>query len=374
MTLSVQLRHDVPALDFAAEIADGRITALVGPSGSGKTSILRAIAGLLPVQQARIALGTEVWDDAVTQRPTRLRSIGFVSQHYGLFPHLTVQGNVETALGHLQPAARRTRAQHCIALAHVEGLENRHPHELSGGQKQRVALARAIARAPQVLLLDEPFSAVDRSTRKRLHVELLRLHQQLGATVVLVTHDLDEAAQLASHLILLRRGRLVQSGATGVVLTRPATEEAARLLDITNIFDARLEAAPEPDSLRLRWGPHSLRAAGPAPAGGAGELRWAVLPANVILLRPDKPWSSQLENPVPALVEEVVELGSEAMVWLRPQGLGEARLQMRLPTRAVSRYRLAAGQEVTVCLRINDIVLLGAVSPAPTSGAGAGYP
>jgi len=363
MTLSVQLRHDAPALDFAAEIPDGGITALVGPSGSGKTSILRAIAGLLPVRQARIALGAEVWDDAATHRPTRLRPIGFVSQHYGLFPHLTVQGNVETALGHLAPAARRTRAQHCIALAHVEGLESRHPHELSGGQKQRVALARAIARAPQVLLLDEPFSAVDRSTRKRLHVELLRLHRQLGATVVLVTHDLDEAAQLASHLILLRRGRLVQAGATGEVLTRPASEEAARLLDITNIFTARIETAPGQAALQLRWGPHTLNLGGSRPAGVDGELRWAVLPTNVILLRPDKPLSNHLENPLPARVEEVVELGSEATVWLQPQGLAETRLQMRLPVRAVRRYLLAAGQDVTICLRASDIVPLGAATP-----------
>jgi molybdate transport system ATP-binding protein len=241
VTLSVQLRHGGPPLDFAAEFPDGRITALVGPSGSGKTSILRAIAGLLPVRQARVALGTEIWAEGKNHRPTRERSIGFVSQHYGLFPHLTVQANVETALIHLPIGERRERALRCLALAHVEGLERRYPDELSGGQKQRVALARAIARQPQVLLLDEPFSAVDRSTRKRLYMELLRLHEQLGATVLLVTHDLDEAAQLASHLLLLRRGRLVQAGATSEVLTRPASEEAARLLDIPNIFTARVD-------------------------------------------------------------------------------------------------------------------------------------
>ncbi len=232
MSLKFELRHDAPLLDFAAEIPEGQITALVGPSGSGKTSILRAIAGLLRTRSARIVLRDAVWDDATLHLPTRARPIGFVSQHYGLFPHLSVQGNVEAALVHLVPAARRQRALECIELAHIGGLEQRYPHELSGGQKQRVALARAIARAPAVLLLDEPFSAVDRSTRKRLYVELLRLHRQLRTTVLMVTHDLDDAAQLATHLMLLHGGRLVQSGSTFEVLTRPATVEAARLLDI----------------------------------------------------------------------------------------------------------------------------------------------
>ncbi|HMW55602.1 MAG TPA: ABC transporter ATP-binding protein [Accumulibacter sp.] len=358
MTLSVQLRHGGPPLDFAADFPDGRITALVGPSGSGKTSILRAIAGLLPVRQAHVALGTEIWAEGNIHRPTRERSIGFVSQHYGLFPHLTVQANVETALIHLPIGERRKRALHCLALAHVEGLERRYPDELSGGQKQRVALARAIARQPQVLLLDEPFSAVDRSTRKRLYIELLRLHEQLAATVLLVTHDLDEAAQLASHLLLLRHGRIVQSGATSEVLTRPTSEEAARLLDIPNIFTARVDGTASGRNLRLRWGPHALRATGPLPAGIEGDLRWAILPSNVLLVRPDKPWGSHLENPLLVIVEEVIEMGTEAVVRLQPQGLSEARLQMRLPVRAVHRYGIAVGREVTVSLRAGDIVPL----------------
>jgi len=364
VTLSVQLRHGSPPLDFAAEIPDGCITALVGPSGSGKTSILRAIAGLLSVRQARVALGTEVWAEGEKHRPTRERSIGFVSQHYGLFPHLTVQGNVETALLHLPVGARRERAWHCLALAHIEGLDQRYPDELSGGQKQRVALARAIARQPQVLLLDEPFSAVDRSTRKRLYMELLRLHEQLGATVLLVTHDLDEAAQLASHLILLRHGRLVQAGATSEVLTRPATEEAARLLDIPNIFTARVDNAASGRRLLLRWGPHALRVTGPLPVGINSDLRWAVLPNNVLLVRPDKPWGSHLENPLQVVIEEVIEMGAEAIVRLQAQGLPEARLQMRLPVRAVHRYGVAVGREVTVSLRAGDIVPL---RPGPAS-------
>ena len=362
MSLTLDLGHAGPPLDFRAAIPAGEITALVGPSGSGKTSILRAIAGLLRLDRANIRMGDDVWNDTQTHLLTRQRPIGYVPQHYGLFPHMSVLGNVEAALTHLATAERRVRAQACIALAHVGGLEARYPHELSGGQKQRVALARAIAREPRVLLLDEPFSAVDRGTRKHLYVELRRLHQQLRTTVLLVTHDLDEAAQLASHLCVIQHGRLVQSGSTLDVLTRPCSEEAALLLDIPNIFEARIEAPASDRKLALRWGPHMLRVAAALPEPPGQTVRWAVLPSNVLLARPDKPWGSHLENPIPATVVDVIELGTEAIVWLQPQALAGTNLQMRLPTRAIRRYRVTAGSEVTVCLRTADIIPL---APAP---------
>jgi molybdate transport system ATP-binding protein len=356
MTLALDLRHGAPRLDFRAELPTGRITALLGPSGSGKTSILRAIAGLIRLEGADIRLGTDVWNDDRTHRPTRERSIGLVPQQYGLFPHMSALRNVETALGNLPPAQRSERAHAAIELAHVAGLEARYPHELSGGQKQRVALARAIARQPAVLLLDEPFSAVDRSTRKRLYVELRRLHGQLQNTIVLVTHDLDEAAQLAHHLCLIRHGRLLQSGPTGDVLTRPRSEESARLLDIPNIFDGRVERLSDGSCL-LHWGPHALRVPCPDAPDGA-RIRWAVLPSNVLLARPDKPWESHLENPVPAQVLEVIELGGEAVVRVKVFGLDDCMLQLRLPMRAIRRYHVAPGHAITICLRSADIVPL----------------
>lgn len=375
MSLVLDLHHDGPPLAFRADIPEGGITALVGPSGSGKTSVLRAIAGLLRLRYARIAVGGETWDDAGVHRRTRERSIGFVPQHYGLFPHMTALANVEAALTHLPATARRARAAHCLALAHVDGLEARRPGELSGGQRQRVALARAIAREPLLLLLDEPFSAVDRSTRKRLYVELRRLHQQLRTTVVLVTHDLDEAAQLASHLCLISHGRMIQDGPTAEVLTRPRSERAARLLDIPNVFEARVEETPAAGGILLRWGPHRLRTL--AEGAGGSMVRWAVLPTDVVLARRDRPWGSHLENPVPAVVDEVIELGADVVVWLRPTGLPETRMQMRLPTRAVRRYAVVPGTEVTVCLRAADIVPLAdedrlpaaTVSPAGSARA-----
>ena len=355
MSLSLELRHNGPQLDFAAEIPKGQITALVGPSGSGKTSIIRAIAGLLKIKYARVSLVGEAWDADRQHIPTRERSIGLVPQHHGLFPHLSVLGNVETALSHLPSQQKRLRALECLRLTQVTGLEARHPHELSGGQRQRVALARAIARNPQVLLLDEPFSAVDRGTRKHLYLELRRLHNQIGNTVLLVTHDLDEAAQLASHLLLIDQGRLLQAGETTQVLTRPRNEQAAKLLDIPNVFSATLEKTAAEIS-QLRWGGHDLQIAA-TDLTTTGNVKFAVLPQNILLVKSDKPWGSHLENPIPTQVIDVVALGGEVLVLLKVKE-GDDQLQMRLPERAIRRYPITTGSEVTVCLRSSDIILL----------------
>jgi len=356
MSIELELRHGGPRLDLTATLPAGEITALLGPSGSGKTSILRAIAGLLRLDHERVRANGEVWSDSERRLrlPSRLRQVGFVSQHYALFPHLTVLGNVETALLTLAPGDRRKRAHQCLELTQITGLDERYPRELSGGQKQRVALARAIARELRVLLLDEPFSAVDRSTRKQLYVELLRLHERIAATIVLVTHDLDEAAQLASHLCLLQDGRLLQAGPTREVLARPTGEAAARLLDMANIFDGRQECTDGSRTV-LRWGPHVLRVRHPGPA--SADVRWAIAPGNVLLVRPDKPWSGHLENPVAATIAEIIPLGAEALVWLAPEGLPDVRLQMRLPLRALTRNPLIPGQAVTVCLRGADLLI-----------------
>jgi len=206
MNLSIEIRHEGPLLDFAAELPEGRITALVGPSGSGKTSILHAIAGLLRVRHARIRLGNAVWDDERLHLPTRLRPIGLVSQHYGLFPHLTAQGNVEMSLTHLPNGQRRERARHYLALARVEGLEGRYPHELSGGQRQRVAIARAVIMQPHTLLADEPTGNLDRVSGGEV-IDILEGLNHQGLTLIMVTHD-PELGHRAGRRIRMVDGRI----------------------------------------------------------------------------------------------------------------------------------------------------------------------
>lgn len=350
MSLGIELHHDAPSLDFRTTLPEGGIVALVGPSGSGKTSVLRCLAGLLRPREARIVLGETVWDDAIRHVPTQERPIGFVPQHYGLFPHLSARGNVETALLALSPAERSTQALALLEAVHVADCAERLPRALSGGQKQRVALARALARQPRLLLLDEPFSAVDRATRKSLYVELRQLHAQRPTTLLLVTHDLEEAAQLAAHLVLMDAGQVVQAGPTVATITRPRNEHAARLLDIPNIF-----SGTRADNV-LRWGPHTLRTA--MPEGALGSCRFAVLPQNVLLVRPDRPLGSHMENVLEGTVTDLMLLGPEAVIWIAAEGLPDAPIQMRLPTRALERYRVATDSRVRFSLRPADIVVL----------------
>jgi len=358
VSFSLRLGHDAPPLDLDVTLPAGEIVGIVGPSGSGKTSILRCIAGLLRPVSGHVALAGEVWLDSARgiDRPTRERPIGYVPQRYGLFPHLSALGNVACSLTHLPQEEREQRARARLAQAHVAGLDERLPRELSGGQQQRVAMARALARNPRVLLLDEPFSSVDRSTRKRLYVELKRLHEELKPTVLLVTHDLDEAALLATHLCLVQRGRVVQHGPTHEVLTRPSTIAAARLLDQPNLFEGTVEGTGE--ARRLAWGPHRLEVPDGAAFGLEGPLAWTILPTRVVLHRVDRPSRGEHENPVAARVADVVTLGDDVIARLQPGGLPDTRLTLKVSLHVAQRNALAAGREVTVSLLREAIVPL----------------
>jgi molybdate transport system ATP-binding protein len=233
--LAVSLRQEIPIpLDAEFSVGPGEVLALVGPSGSGKSTALRSIAGLYAPSSGRIVCNGSIWLDrkAGINVPARERRVGMVFQSYALFPHLTSIENVMEALGDLHPGARRSQARGLLARVHLEGLEDRRPAELSGGQQQRVAVARALARRPRVLLLDEPFSAVDLVTRRRLRRELVELRRELPMPVILVTHDLDDVKRLADRICVLNRGRILQTGAVEAVMAGPASAEIAELLDL----------------------------------------------------------------------------------------------------------------------------------------------
>lgn len=335
------------------------LLALVGPSGSGKTTILRTIAGLTRVQSGRITVDGETWLCTESGRfvPVHRRRVGLVFQSYALFPHLTALGNVVAALGHRPKGEREAKARELLARVHLQGLEERKPRALSGGQQQRVAVARALAREPAVLLLDEPFSAVDRATRQRLYGELAELRQSLAVPMVLVTHDLEEAMLLADRLVVLHRGRTLQTGPPQEIVTRPASPEVAKLVAVGNLFGGTVRGQ-EPTRTFLEWEGKLLEAR-PQPSFPTGaRVSWLVPDGYVLLHRRDRPSRGEQENPVPGRIEQMVVLGQNARLTLRPDHAPALPLRFSVPLHVARRNGLAGGVEATVSLLAEGIHLM----------------
>jgi sulfate/thiosulfate transport system ATP-binding protein len=255
MSVSVAVRHlerrfnGFTALNgVSLDVQAGELVALLGPSGSGKTTLLRAIAGLDRPDAGDVYFGDI---DAATLS-LRERRIGFVFQHYALFRHMTVLDNIAFGLrarprkSRPAEAAIRARVAELLALVQLDGLEGRYPSQLSGGQRQRVALARALAIDPRVLLLDEPFGALDARVRKDLRQWLRGLHDRTGHTTLFVTHDQDEAFELADRVAILNKGRIEQIGPPAQIAARPATAFVAD-------FVQSARAAPAAGIVPLRW-------------------------------------------------------------------------------------------------------------------------
>ena len=220
--------------DVSVEIGEGEFFVLLGPSGSGKSTLLRAIAGLTGVSHGRIALhGRDV-----THTSARERGVGLVFQNYALFRHMTVADNIEFALRvrRMKRADRLARRKELLRLVALEGMDERLPAQLSGGQQQRVAVARALAHKPEVLLLDEPFGALDAKIREELRRTIRQVQRELGITTVLVTHDQEEAFALADRIGVMNLGRLLEMGPPGELYTRPTTRFVATFLGAANLL------------------------------------------------------------------------------------------------------------------------------------------
>jgi spermidine/putrescine transport system ATP-binding protein len=224
--------------DVSMTFEAGRLTTLLGPSGSGKTTLLRIVGGFVAPDRGQIHFGA----DDVTDAPVWKRNIGMVFQSYALFPHMTVFQNVVFGLNRrgIRGSTAKREVMHALEMVHLTGFEHRRPKELSGGQQQRVALARAIVTKPQVLLLDEPLSALDRRLRQDMQIELRRIQRESGLTTIFVTHDQEEALALSDRVAILDRGRIVQQGVPADIYERPQTRFAASFLGDANFFVGRV--------------------------------------------------------------------------------------------------------------------------------------
>jgi putative spermidine/putrescine transport system ATP-binding protein len=254
-----------PAVDAVTlEIRAGELVALLGPSGCGKTTLLRIIAGFVQQTSGRVLVGGKAIDDL----PPHRREVGVVFQNYALFPHMSAADNVAYGLaarGAPRDAQLR-KAQEMLDLVQMSHLAGRLPREMSGGQQQRVALARALAPDPRILLLDEPFAALDKSLRLDMQIEVKRIQRKAGITCIMVTHDQEEALSMADRVAVIHRGRLEQFAPPNDVYDRPASLFVNRFVGASNALNARMVAADTAEVAGQRWPVRPLGAAAGAPA------------------------------------------------------------------------------------------------------------
>ncbi|KPF72083.1 hypothetical protein IP69_04415 [Bosea sp. AAP35] len=363
-TLMIALKQRWPIpLDLSLSCAAGEVLALVGPSGSGKSTILRSIAGLYRPAAGQVTVGGATWLDTARRidLPPHRRRVGLVFQNYALFPHMTALANVAAALGHLPGPERGRRAGELLERVNLTDLHNRKPAELSGGQQQRVAVARALARDPDVLLLDEPFSAVDRVTRQRLYGELRELSRAFPIPILFVTHDFDEAARVASRMCLLDRGSILQIGTPRDVLARPASVQAARLVDLKNIFSARIVAHDGPRSW-LDWNGRRLETPRTESHPVGSEIAWAIAGTQVLLSRTDLDQADRLPNRFSGTIRDLVHLSESLAVTVSLDGRDAPLLSMTLPAHYARRTGLGPGSAVTVALMPEGIHIMAGES------------
>ena len=355
--LHVSLKNAGPVrLNAEFDSEPGELLALVGPSGSGKTSVLRAIAGLLrnPGLEGCVRVGLDakhpdqVWFDSARgiHLTPQQRRVGLVFQHYALFPHLTAIENVALAAGN---AWAREQFNSLFERMGLAGLQHRRPAQLSGGQQQRVALARALAREPQVLLLDEPFSAVDAPTRQTLYHELAALRQRIAIPMVLVTHDLNEARRLADRVVILDAGESLQVGPPAKVFASPRNARVAELVGIQNHFQGQFFCGTRSSGVgRLVWHGQasdagesvSLQVTDKGRLDDGARVSWVIAGE---LLDISTALPAHPANTLACTVGEVLPLGEISLCTLLPTQLPFERLTLNLSTILLRQLGAAPG-------------------------------
>ena len=335
--------------------AGEELVALFGPSGAGKSLTLQCIAGLVKPDRGRIVIGEQVVFDAALgiDLPPQKRRVGYVFQHYALLPHLSVAENIGYGLHRLAPGERQEKVAQMVRLMRLEGLQSRRPLELSGGQQQRVAFARALTIGPALLLLDEPFSALDSAIRSKLRQELLQILSNLKITTLLVTHNLEEAYTLSGRMVVFDAGRVLQVGDRDEVLHRPACRAVARFTGAKNIFSgAVVRVAAD----RLEIEGEGLRVVAPRYERNVGEkVEFCIRPEHVMLLRPDRVESERVkENRLEGRIVREISHGSGATLFFKVAGLANGKdydLQIEVPAHVYQKLDLAKRKDWAVSLK-----------------------
>jgi len=329
---------------------EGSFSTLLGPSGCGKTTILRMVAGLESTTSGDI----EIAGRRVNEVPIHKRNLGLVFQNYALFPHKTIGENIAFGLKYrgVSKVDAREKVKRSLDIVQLSGVEDRYPSQLSGGQQQRIALARAIVIEPDVLLLDEPLSALDANLREEMRVELKSIQNRIGVTTIFVTHDQSEALAMSDRIVVMSAGRVEQEGVPEDVYNTPATEFVARFLGASNILAARvIDAGATEVVLEL---PHFGNLT--MPRDRASELKGGA--HGKLVVRAEKLKIAPLESPLagtvstPGIVEAVDYQGQVVRYFVR---VGDLQLQA---IDMIDGHPFAEGGQVAVCIRPGDCTAL----------------
>ena len=363
--LHVDIEKRYPGFHLQVRLEVGaEVMVLYGPSGAGKTMTLRAIAGLLRPDRGEIWLDGRLLfrSDGRRQQvnvPAHRRRVGLVFQDYALFPHLTALENV--AFG-IRGPDRRERALAWLRRMRLEHVAHLYPSQLSGGQRQRVAIARTLAAGPSVLLLDEPFSALDRDAKRRLQGELRQLQAELALPVVYVTHSLEDAFAVGHSIAVIAEGRVQQVGRLEEVLAQPANRRVAQAFGLPNVVEARVRAHAA-EGLLLDWDGSELLAAGRDVPVGARVIVH-IRPEEIRFIYPNRPLSAAVRhNRLRVRVLEHRHGPDFRLVRVLTLGPTSAELEVRSPPSTYMDLPLAPGSELEVAIRPSGIVVLEAAGP-----------
>ncbi|MCC7202372.1 MAG: ABC transporter ATP-binding protein [Nitrospirae bacterium] len=356
MNLDLRLKKSFKGFHIDVSLAVNEdLLVLFGPSGAGKTLILKMISGIVSPDEGVVMLGNETVFESAKQIniPVRNRRIGHLFQDYALFPHMTVYRNIAYGISHLGHPIIQNKVNELIEVMRLSGLENRYPQELSGGQRQRCALARTLATEPRLLLLDEPFSALDFQVREKLRADLLRIHSIYPVSTILVTHDLEEAFMLGKNIAVLNNGHIEQAGPREDVFYRPQTRNVARFIGTRNIFDGTVT---ESDGSHVTIRNQDIGLLKTFVTGGrtfekGQDVSICIRPEEVIVIRPGKPLDSNVQdNIIEGEITSMTGKGSTQIIFLRI-GSGETFLKIELPNFVVRKLLLGKGKSIRVALK-----------------------
>lgn len=356
--LLIDVEKRLGGFELSVQLEVGtEVLVLFGPSGGGKTTTLNAVAGLVEPDAGEIVMDGDVLfrghrPGPSIHLPARKRRVGYVLQDYALFPHLTALENVAFGLG--RDASSRARALALLERVSMAPSANRRPRELSGGQQQRVAIARALAVQPRLLLLDEPFAALEAPVRERLQQELRGLQRDLGLVVLYVTHRIEDAFAMGDRIAVIRDGRIEQVGPIDDVFRRPVSSQVAEVLGIRNVFHARVTRAE--GEVLLDWDGIPLHAP-PEPVAEGDVVTAYIRPEDIKIVYPDRPLMRAVrENLIDAEILESHRNAAFRVLRVRTPN-GQA-IEVRFPAYSYAPLSLEPGDRVRIALRREGIVVL----------------